>query len=302
MTMRQLEYFVAVAEQLSFTGAAKAFYISQTAVSQQIRALEEELGTRLFNRTKRRVELTPEGRMFLLDARAMLRRYQDSLQNLRLNHSRVHGKVTIGYVKGFVQDRMTRLLRHIHTQFPEVQILLVRENVGALFDRLAKGDCDIIFNLYYQVNAMTDLDELEILPIGQYDLKAVVPVSHPLAHREEIQASELKGYPLVDIVPARKKYGEADFFSGFFAMAGFVPEIAMLTDDFETSLLAVSAGIGYALMPSYITSRFPGRDHFNVLSIRECKRYLTVAAIAHRSNDNHAVQRIMCEIKEHGSM
>ena len=83
MQIRQLEYFLAVCEHLNFTKAARQFYISQTAVSLQIQTLEEELGVRLFNRTNRRVELTPAGRTFQEDARAILRRTKDAMERAR---------------------------------------------------------------------------------------------------------------------------------------------------------------------------------------------------------------------------
>ena len=73
MQLRQLEYFIAVAEHLNFTKAAQQFYISQTAVTLQIKALEEELGVTLFHRSNRKVELTPAGKTFLEDANAILR-------------------------------------------------------------------------------------------------------------------------------------------------------------------------------------------------------------------------------------
>ena len=83
MQIRQLEYFVAVSEHLNFTKAAKQFYISQTAVTQQIKALEQELGAELFIRNNRHVELTPAGKTFLEDARAIIKRTQDAMIRAR---------------------------------------------------------------------------------------------------------------------------------------------------------------------------------------------------------------------------
>ena len=132
MQIRQLEYFVAVSEHLNFTKAAKQFFISQTAVTQQIKALENELGVTLFYRNNRRVELTPAGRTFLDDAKAILRRTRDAMERAKRADTVFTGNLNIGFIKGFEKTNLSDLLAEFHVQYPNISFTLTRENVAEI--------------------------------------------------------------------------------------------------------------------------------------------------------------------------
>lgn len=257
MHIRQLEYFLAVSEQLNFTKAAKQFYISQTAVTLQIKSLEEELGVKLFNRTNRHVELTPAGKTFQEDARAILRRTRDAMERARRADTVFTGHLKIGFVKGYEKTNLSDLLADFHAKYPNISLSFTRENVSELYDGILNGSLDVIFNLRY---SMDDLEHMDFVVIRHYPLLAVMPASHPFAHRTAIRWSELKGYPLVDIKQNNSRYGESATISNAFINAGFLPNIQYTSDDIETSLLAIAAGLGYALLPGYITDALTTRE------------------------------------------
>ncbi len=295
MQIRQLEYFLAVCEHLNFTKAAKQFFISQTAVTLQIRALEEELGVRLFNRTNRKVELTPAGRTFQEDARAILRRTRDAMERAKRADTVFTGQLNIGFVKGYEKTNLSDLLSDFHVQYPNISLSFTRENVSELYDGVLDHSLDIIFNLQY---SMDDLDDMEFRVIKQYPLLAVMPASHPLAHRTSIRRSELKGYPLVDIKKNESRYGETTTILGKFTEAGFLPNVQYVSDDIETSILAVAAGLGYALLPSYITDHMISKEKIIAVPIEGEEKLMTIIAGWRRENNNPALERFLANIPE----
>lgn len=290
MQIRQLEYFVAVSEQLSFTKAARQFFISQTAVTQQIKALEEEIGVRLFDRNNRRVVLTPAGRTFLEDAKAILRRTWDACDRAKRADTVFTGKLEIGFVKGYEKTNLSDLLSDFHMQYPNISFTLKRENVAELYDGLLNKSLDVILNIQYSTD---DLEDIEFQIVRQYPLLAVMPTSHPLSHRVSIQRSELKGYPLVDIKKSKDRYGETSTILNAFTSAGFLPNVQYISDDIETSILAVAAGLGYALLPSYITDTLSLREKVIAVPIEGEEKKITIITAWHKDNQNPALRKFL---------
>lgn len=290
MQIRQLEYFVAVSEQLSFTKAARQFFISQTAVTQQIKALEEEIGVRLFDRNNRRVVLTPAGRTFLEDAKAILRRTWDACDRAKRADTVFTGKLEIGFVKGYEKTNLSDLLSDFHMQYPNISFTLKRENVAELYDGLLNKSLDVILNIQYSTD---DLEDIEFQIVRQYPLLAVMPTSHPLSHRISIQRSELKGYPLVDIKKSKDRYGETSTILNAFTSAGFLPNVQYISDDIETSILAVAAGLGYALLPSYITDTLSLREKVIAVPIEGEEKKITIITAWHKDNQNPALGKFL---------
>ncbi|MCD8231771.1 MAG: LysR family transcriptional regulator [Clostridiales bacterium] len=290
MQIRQLEYFLAVSEQLNFTKAARQLYVSQTAVSLQIKALEEELGVPLFFRTNRRVELTPAGKSFQEDARAILKRTQDAVERARQADTGFTGYLNIGFVKGFEKSNLSETLANFHAKYPNISLSFVRENVSGLYDAILSRNLDIVFNLQYSLDDMEDID---FITLRHYPLMAVVSTSHPLAHKTSIHRSDLKGYPLVDIVQRKDKYGEATTITNAFTRAGFLPDIQYVSDDIEISLLAVATGIGYALLPTYITDSITARDKVIAIPIIGEEEEMTLVAAWLKEYSNPALQKFL---------
>ena len=283
MQIRQLEYSIAVSEHLNFTRAAQQFFISQTAVTLQIRALEEELGVRLFDRTNRRVELTPAGKTFLDDARDILRRTEDAAIRARNASTILTGSFRLGFIKGFEKSFLPDILSDFHDRYPNISLTLKRDNVSELYDGVLNHSLDLAFNLKY---SSADLSAFDLLPVHRYPLLAVMPVSHPLAHRTSIRRAELKGYPLVDIRKDETRYGETATIREAFERSGFIPEAAYISDDIETSILAVSAGMGYALLPSYITMALSAKDKVTAVPLEGEEQRIHIVAASISTNSN----------------
>ena len=126
MNLNQLRYFVAVAEHQNFTKAATQHYISQTAITQQVHALEESLRVKLVDRNTRPITLTPAGQVFLMEARAILERMGQAVERTREAATGPVGTLRIGYTKGYEYSDFSQKLRNFHQAFPNVHIACYR--------------------------------------------------------------------------------------------------------------------------------------------------------------------------------
>ena len=139
MNTNQLKYFVSAAEARSFTKAAEQHYVSQTAVTQQIHLLEETLGCRLFDRTTRPVSLTPAGRTFLIEAKAILERMSRAVDRVHDASTGLIGTLRVGYVRGYERSDLSVLMRYYHESHANV-----RERYVFLARVLDKRPFDVI--------------------------------------------------------------------------------------------------------------------------------------------------------------
>ena len=145
MNINQLKYFVAVAEQRSFTKAANQYYLSQTAVTQQVRALEETLGVQLLDRNSRPVSLTPAGAVFLKEAKAILVRMDTAVSRAKDASTGVVGTLRIGYTKGYERSTLSDKLRLFHRHHPNILLTCYRCDTDELAAGLLNKEYDIIF-------------------------------------------------------------------------------------------------------------------------------------------------------------
>lgn len=292
MQTKQLEYFVAVAEELSFTRASRRFFVSQSALSQQIKALEAETGRRLFDRDNHHVVLTAAGTAFLEDARVILTYASDALRRVRSIDDVPSSTLSVGYIKGYERTNLTDMLCAFHGHYPNVRLSFMRDNVAELYDALGEERIDVAVNILYDPSAMGDL---EYQPLRRWPLMAAVSAGHPLAHRKEIDLAELAGYPLVDIDKGSQSYGEREVIGSTFRKAGLDPEVAYVSDDVETSLLAVAVGLGYALLPKYFTMGLTQGDKVVALPIRKHEHEMTIAAAWLPSHKSEALDLFLDE-------
>lgn len=190
MTIVQLRCFIAMAEELNFTRTAKKLYISQTAVSYHIRALEKELGVDLFARTTRKVALTEVGKQFYRDIREAVHKIDDAYEAVRRSSSKQ--TFSIGYSALCYGRRFREIVDQLSTEFPSMRIFLNNvEPEDNLFELLQGGQIDaaLFLNPFIRVpEGITARD------FGKVRHMLMVPVSHPLARRDSIDSNELQQY------------------------------------------------------------------------------------------------------------
>ncbi|MER7919802.1 MULTISPECIES: LysR substrate-binding domain-containing protein [unclassified Streptomyces] len=197
MELRQLEYFVAVAEERNFTRAAERVHISQSGVSAQIRRLERELGAELFDRSARAVTLTVAGKAALAHARTALAAAGAVGQAVGEVSDLIRGRLTVGMVVGCTVTPLFDALAAFHRDHPGVELSLVEDNSDRLVEGVRAGTVDLAL---VGVAAAAPAD-LETLTLVSERLVAAVPPGHPLAARPRVALAELAAHPIVCMPP-----------------------------------------------------------------------------------------------------
>ncbi|MFJ5707490.1 LysR family transcriptional regulator [Streptomyces sp. NPDC093105] len=193
MELRQLEYFVAVAEERNFTRAAERVHISQSGVSAQIRRLEHEVGAELFDRSARTVTLTVAGEAALAHARATLASAEAVGRAVDEVTGLVRGRLTVGMVVGCTITPLFDALAAFRTAHPGVDVLLREDNSDRLVEYVRNGTVDLAL----VGTAAATPDGLDALTIISERLVAAVPPDHPLAGRKQLALRELTAHPVI---------------------------------------------------------------------------------------------------------
>ena len=204
MDLRSLKYFVVVAQELNITRAAEKLNMSQPPLSNQIKALEEELGVTLFIRGKRHLQLTEAGSLLLRRANQVLELTDKTRQELREMQDGISGTISIGMVEGRAPFLVSRWIAGFREEFPLVQFSLWNGSSDDVLERLYRGLVDIAV-----IAAPYDTEHLEGFPVGREPWVALIPVGHSLAQQEgnRIPLASLVDQPL--IVPSRRSRVEA---------------------------------------------------------------------------------------------
>src|SRR5438874_5359551 len=248
--LRQLRYFIAVAERLHFGRAAEALHISQPPLSRAIRALEERLGVALLARTRRRVELTAEGARFLDEARRLAAQLETAVAELHGMAAGERGRLRIGFVSLADYGVLPGLLKAYKAAHPGVALALREMLSPEQAAALAAGDLD--FGLLLPPVAGTEA--LEHLVVQRERFVAALPARHRLARtRGRLSMRALAGEPLV-MVPRDIAPGLYDIVTGLAARAGFSLEVAQEAIQMQTVVSLVSSGLGAAVVPESLAN------------------------------------------------
>jgi DNA-binding transcriptional LysR family regulator len=256
MELRQLEYFVTVAEEASFTRAASRLFVSQPGVSAQVRRLERELGHELFDRSGRAVRVTDVGEALLPHARAALAAVARIGQVVDDLTGLVRGRVAIGSVTAHNID-LHGMLAGFHIDHPGVEMTLGEGNSDQLVESLQAGRLDVaIISLPGPVPA-----GLEAHVVVDEPLVAVVSVDHPLAARSSIHLRDLHKRGLISLP---RGTGLRASLEQACTRAGFSPQFAFEASDPGAVADLAARGLGVAIVPESVTS---SRPHLHVLAL-----------------------------------
>jgi DNA-binding transcriptional LysR family regulator len=284
LDLRQIKYFVAVAEAGNVGRAAEQLHISQSPLSRQIMQLEEQLGVALFERARQRVHLNAEGRAFLAEARALLanaRRLEELGRNLA---SGAKGSLAIGYVEGAVHAGLVAdMLRDFRRTRPEFHLQLRSHRTAAQFEDLRQRVLDLGF--VYSPASEGDPD-IESVLVRREPLVLAMPQGDPLADIADILPGHLDGRVWITVV---RQPGDDTNRAQFLAAcveSGFAPDIAYETNDPLTSLGLVRAGLGLATVQQSLRSAAPSGIVFRDLPW--FKRSVSIH-LAWRRQDRRAV-------------
>jgi len=247
MNLRQLRYFVAVAEELHFGRAAVRLHISQPPLSQQIHNLEEFLGVALFKREKKRIELTFAGQVFLDSARKLLEQAQWAIQTVRRADKGEVGTLLIGYASSILFTGLIgRVVREFRSQRPDVQLRIKEMRAVDQIKALVERDIDIGFVREPLLQAHP-LVESRCLYREAFVL--ALPTDHPLSHTPNVQLADLRNESFV-LYPRDSGAILYDQVIHLCHGAGFSPNVIQETPQFASVLDLVSAGLGISIVPA----------------------------------------------------
>ena len=295
MNINQLKYFISVAEYRSFTKAANQYYISQTAITQQIHTLEESMGVTLIDRTRRPIALTPAGNVFLTEAKAILERMNAAVGRVRDASTGLVGTLRVGYTKGYERSNLSNLLRAFHVDYPNILITCCRCDTDMLAAGLLNGDYDIIFT-WDSTNIMME-GNIEHCLIERVPLVVALYAGHPLSGRHMLNRTELKGEPLLYMSPSGKaeSFGDSHFME-LYRLAGYQPEIRFRSSDAESILMMVAAEEGISILPSYVTSKLKDADNLVFVPLVGESEYEEIIAVWKEDNQDQALRRFIPRI------
>lgn len=253
MDLRDMRYFLAVAEERNFGRAAERLHMAQPPLSRQIRALEEELDTVLFIRTPKGVELTEAGRTLLDEVPNLLALAEQARDRTRRAGQGLTGQLDVGLFGSGVLDVIPRLLARFHAQRPDVTIRLHNLTKAEQLQALRERRLSVGFN-----RLVPQEDGLVIEPILREPLVVAMPEGHPLAVRPSIPLAELAGQPLI-LYPNVPMRGLAQEVTDAFRADGLALRVEQEVEDVLTAVALVAGGFGLVITTQSATSlRLPG--------------------------------------------
>lgn len=278
---RQLRYFVAVAEELSFTRAALQLHISQPPLSQQIQSLERDLGVRLLERNKRKVSLTEPGRVFLEQARQILAQAEQARSLATAVAAGHRGQLRLAYTVSvsFHRTLPQTLLRYRQVA-PAVNVQLCEMYSEPQFAALLANEIDVGF-VRDVPHHVQDARKLRLQVLDREPLLLALPSSHPLAGYEALHLADVASEAFVT-QPRQLAATLHDRLMALAATAGFEPRIVQQTQQVNGLLALVAAGLGLALVPA--TMRAVRLEGVSYVPLADAEAHLLLA-VASRADD-----------------
>jgi DNA-binding transcriptional LysR family regulator len=246
MDLRQLRYFVAVAEELHFGHAALRLRVAQPALSRQIQALEKDLLVQLLFRNRRRVQITPAGQVFLERSRQILARADEAVLAAQRAGGGVSGTLNLGFVGSATYDVLPGVLREFLHAAPHVDLTLSEMTVHAQIEALVEKRIDIGL-----LRLPPKTEGLVFRTIAREPLYVALPSSHRLARLPAVPLPTLSEEPFV-LYPDHPRPSWTDYVIGLCQRAGFRPVVVQRTVEIQTTLSLVAAGIGLSIVPKCI--------------------------------------------------
>lgn len=271
MELRQLEYFVAVAEEANFTRAAERVHISQSGVSAQIRRLENDLGATLIDRSGRTAGLTTAGEAALEHARAALASANAVREAVDDVNELLRGRLVVGMVSAGIVPALFDALAAFHRAHPGVEIALVEDNSDRLIERVRAGALDLAL----VGTAGTPPPGLDALTIISEGLVAAVPVGHPLARRRRVTLADISAYPIVCLPEGT---GIRTVFDQACAAKGVQADISLQASAPDAVAGLAIRGLGVAILSETMAAAY--KDRLKALALADVETPAVLALIS----------------------
>jgi DNA-binding transcriptional LysR family regulator len=240
--LRQLEYFVAVAEESHFTRAANRLHVAQSGLSASIRSLEKELGASLFLRNTRRVELTAAGRAFLAEARRALSATDAAREAVSAVQGLLRGSLAIGSLQCLHAVHLPAVLARFLEAHPGLEVRLRHGGSTDLVSQVSAGRLDVAF----VCRPPRPVDDLIVTSLASEPLVLACGLKHAFAESSEVDLGALREERFVDFQPG---WGTRDLADQVLSVAGVDRRVALEVTDIHSLLDLVACDLGVALVP-----------------------------------------------------
>uniref|UniRef100_UPI00289A6E78 LysR family transcriptional regulator n=1 Tax=Bacillus luti TaxID=2026191 RepID=UPI00289A6E78 len=237
----QLKYFLAVSKELHFTKAAEKLNISQPSLSQQIRALEHELGMPLFDRIGKKISLTEAGKILLLHTKTIFREIEQARSAIQDLNGLQHGSLTIGSLLTVVNYLLPPAILNFNKLYPNIELSVLGLRTGDIREKLLQNELDIGITFLPVQDK-----EIVSIPLYKSELTLVVPTGHTLTERSHISIVELQGYPLI-LLP--KNFFLTELITSHCQQFDFTPKSILEISTMESLIQMVSKGMGITVLP-----------------------------------------------------
>lgn len=274
MELRHLRYFVAVAEELNFTRAAARLHIGQPPLSMQIRDLEGEIGVRLFERTQRRVALTPAGQSFLEHAYRILANVGEAVADAQRAARGELGELRVGFTSSLpFTDLLPDALHAYRVRYPAVRLHLREMFTPEQFSAIARGELDVGF---VRLQGGRAPDGITLREVARNPLRLVVNVGHRLAAGGPVAFADLRDEDFISF-PADVGTDLPAVLRGLCRQAGFEPRIVQTAREATTQIGLVAAGLGIAILPAPLETVRMARVRYLAITDTDAQFRLAVA-------------------------
>ncbi|MBI0330089.1 LysR family transcriptional regulator [Burkholderia plantarii] len=290
MELKHLGAFVALAEELHFGRAAERLCIVQPALSMQIKALETDLGVRLFDRDRHKVALTDAGRLFLPEARATLEQAARAAQVARLSALGEIGTLRLGFVSSVLPKLLPTLIRTMHARYPRISLELKDMPTPDQIAALHAGTLD--FGIARLPLAASGLASRVVM---EESFVVAVPASHAFAQLAHIEPAQLRGQPAFVLA---RRYAPG-FFDALLVALGareVTLDIVRELGEYTTMLALVAAGLGIGLIPAEAAAAVPPNVVARPLALPSYRAPLGLIWV----DDGSALKRVFLDLVEQG--
>jgi DNA-binding transcriptional LysR family regulator len=287
--LRDLERFLAVAEQRNFGRAAAVLGMSQPPLTRQIHALERDLGVQLFSRARRQIELTPAGRALVREARALLAQARVAAQTTREAADGTSGRLRVGY-RGVARFRIVPVaIRLMRERLPNASVTLAESMTALLHDHVRARLLDMGI-----LSGPVTAEGLCTATVSRSTIVLAVPVRHRLSKRTVVDVEDIAEESFVEVL-SYDALGYHALVRGVCAQAGFVPRVVQEVDSVDTAAACVAAGVGISLVCAHLDVPFPGVVY---RPLRPPGPRVDIVAIWREDDDNPLIRPFVSSLQQ----
>ena len=287
MSIQRLPIFLSAAKHLNFTKAAEEHHISQTAVSQQIKQLEKELGFQLFIRGKRGVSLTPAGTEYYRQCKKLMAQYETAVAKGQKVAGGQGDSLSIGYAGAYELWNATRLIRQYYQAYPEAQIDLRFASNQVLLSEVSSGKIDIAVICEFGVELS---DWLAAKELSNDPCVLMISASHPLAQKDILDRNDLVNLPIA-LNRAQDTQTTASQILQMYTHLGMSGNKRYYIDDFYSLAMLVSSGLAVSVVPDSMQQMGP--DGLAFIPIKGFHSTARTMVVYQKENPSSAVKHLL---------